>query len=58
MNPPPPGPVSGLSATKDVNAGGDAGVDRVSALGEHARARLGGELVAGRDRASHAAERK
>ena len=33
--------------------GGDAGVDGVAALGEHPRARLGGQRVPGGDRALH-----
>ena len=46
---------SGERALRDPRreGGRDARVDRVSALGEHARARLRGQLVAGGDRAPH-----
>jgi hypothetical protein len=46
MKPPPPAPVSGLSVTHEAKLA-------VPALGEHACARLGGERVAGCDRALH-----
>ena len=56
MNPPPPG--AGDRALDDPGdeRGRDAGVDRAAAVGEHARARLGGQGMARSDRASHGAE--
>ena len=50
MKPPPPGARQRALGDPRREAGRDARVDRVPALREHARARLGGERVAGGDR--------
>ena len=53
MNPPAPGPGERALGHPGRERGGDAGVDRVAAFGEHTRAGLGGQRVAGCDRALH-----
>ena len=45
MNPPEPGPVSGLSVTAGGERGGHAGVDGVPSGLEHLRTGLHGERV-------------
>ena len=54
MNPPAPGPVSGLSATQETSAAPTSGVHGVPSRGEHVGACLRGQRVSGCDRPSHA----
>ena len=53
MNPPEPGPVTGLSATQETSAAADCCVDGVAARFEHARACFGREPMTGGDCPSH-----
>jgi hypothetical protein len=54
MNPPAPGPVSGLSATQEARGAATQASTALPALGEHTRAGLGREGMAGCNRSLHA----